>query len=100
MAIDNGVVLRPYEGTQTTFYVDTKKSQFADWTYDDYVGDMLDQLQRVRNNATFGDTYNLEIHGHPFTVIDYEEEGDDGETYYYRSYFTAHGYGYIVYYVI
>ena len=95
-----GVVLRPYEETQTTFYVDTHTSSYSDMTIDDYVDEMMGNLMRIRDTATFGEPYNVDINGYSFTGLTYQETADDGEVYYYQSYFTANGYGYIMYYVI
>ena len=95
-----GVVFRPYEDTQMTFYVDTHKSIFDDMTIDDYVDEMIGDLMRIRDTASFGEPVSVQINDYPFTSLDYQETATDGETYYYQSYFTANDYGYIVYYVI
>ena len=99
-SVNYGIVLRPYEETQTTFYVDTYTSMYSDVTMSDYVDEMMGNLMRIRDTATFEDPYNIDINGYPFTGLVYQETADDGEVYHYQEYFTANGYGYIMYYVI
>lgn len=95
-----GLVLRPIEGTQTTFYVDTHTSMFADRTYDDYIKEMIGDLTRIRSESTFGESFATQVNGYPFTILNYQETSQEGLTYYYKAFFTATTIGYIMYYVI
>lgn len=87
-----GILLRPYEGTQTSFYVDTDTSIFKDdpaFTITDHIEEMMNDLRRIRSESTFEDASSLEINGHSFSTLNYSRTGTDELTYYAESYFTA-----------
>jgi len=92
------VIFRPYEGTQTTIEVSYYKSNFADYTYDNYIGNLVDRTRRIRSDAEFGETQSLEINEHPFVMHEYnwtiEDLGDLGM--YARGYYTANEYGFTI----
>ena len=94
-----GAVLRPYDGTQSTFYVEVYHSMFEDYSMQDYVEDMMETVMRIRSDYSFEEPYPVEIGGYPFTALSYQSDYEE-ETYYYMDYFTANGYGYIVRYVV
>lgn len=98
-----GILLRPYEGTQTSFYVDTDTSIYKDdpaFTTTDHIDEMMSDLQRIKSDSTFSEAAPLEINGYSFTTLNYEGTSTDGLTYYYEAYFTAtNDLGYEMYYV-
>ena len=94
-----GVVLRPKEETQTSFYVDTESSIYADRTYDDFIDEMMGNLLRIRKDCTFSESESIQINGYPFVVLNYNGPSPDGTIYYYRTFFTANTLGYTMYYV-
>ena len=95
-----GILLRPKEETQTSFYVDTHSTIFSDYSIGDFVNEMIGDVQRIRSDATFSEPTPLEINGYPFTTINYEETASDGLTYYYEAYFSANNnLGFKMYYV-
>lgn len=94
-----GVLLRPYDGTQTSFYVDTETSMFADTTFDSFVEDMMGDVMRIRSECSFSDPLNMQINDYPFVNLDYTCTSADGVNYYYRAFFTANNLGYEIYFV-
>lgn len=94
-----GILIRPYEGTQTSFYVDTHTTIFADYPFDSFVGEMIDDLKRIRRDSVFEESENIEINSYPFVALPYSGTASDGTIYYYKAYFTAKDLGYEMYYV-
>ena len=94
-----GILIRPYEGTQTSFYVDTHTTIFADYPFDSFVGEMIGDLKRIRRDSVFEESENIEINGYPFVALPYSGTASDGTIYYYKAYFTAKDLGYEMYYV-
>lgn len=95
-----GIALRPNRETQTTFYVDTHTTIFSDYSYDDFVGDMIDDVMRIRSKSTFEAQENLTINDYPFVVLPYSETTSSGIVYYYKAFFTAKDIGYEMYYAV
>ncbi len=94
-----GAVFRPYKGTQTTFYVELYKSNYSDQTQKGYVDEMIKYVKRIRDDCVYEAPSATTINGYSFTAMKYQGQAN-GVTYYYKSYYTANGYGYIVRYVI
>lgn len=94
-----GILIRPYEGTQTSFYVDTHTTIFADYPFDSFVGSMIDDLMRIRRDSVFEESESIKINGYPFVALPYSGTASDGTIYYYKAYFTAKDLGYEMYYV-
>jgi hypothetical protein len=95
-----GILLRPKEETQTSFYVDTHTTIFSDYSIGDFINEMIGDVQRIRSDATFSEPTPLEINGYPFTTMNYEGTSSDGLTYYYEAYFSANNnLGFEMYYV-
>lgn len=94
-----GVLLRPTDDTQTSFYVDVKTTIYADYTYDDFVDEMMGDVMRIRSECTFTEPETIQINDYPFVVMDYNDGGAYGLTYYARAFFTANDLGYEMYYV-
>jgi len=95
--VDDGaryaVCLRPYDGTQTTFYVDIHAKEFADWSEADMVNAMISDVVRIRSSqedVTFTDPESIEINGYPFMAQNYEVNTQDG-VYHGECYYAAKG---------
>jgi hypothetical protein len=107
VVVDDGeryaVCLRPYDGTQTTFLVDTHTKEFADWTEADMVNAMISDVVRIRTSqedVTFTDPEAIELNGYPFTAQNYEVETEEG-VYHGECYYAAKGeIGFEMYYSI
>jgi len=107
VVVDDGeryaVCLRPYDGTQTTFYVDTHMKEFADWTEADMVNGMISDVVRIRtsqSDAVFTEPESKEINGYPFMTHTYEETAEEG-IYHGECYYAAKGdLGFEMYYSI
>ena len=107
VVLDDGeryaLCLRPYEGTQTTFYVDTHAKEFADWTEADMVNAMISDTMRIRTSqedVTFTEPESNEINGYPFVMQNYEVDTEDG-VYHGECYYAAKGeIGFEMYYSI
>lgn len=94
-----GVLLRPTDETQTSFYVDVRTTTYADYTYDDFVDELMGDLMRIRSDCTFTEPETIQINDYPFVVMNYDDGGAYGLVYYYRAFFTANTLGYEMYYV-
>lgn len=94
-----GILIRPNRETQTSFYVDTHTTIFADYSYDDFVSDMIDDVMRIRSKSVFEAQENIYINDYPFVVLPYSETSSSGVTYFYKAFFTAKDLGYEMYYV-
>jgi hypothetical protein len=107
VVVDDGeryaILLRPYDGTQTSFYVDTHTKEFADWTEADMVNGMISDVVRIRTSqedVTFTDPESTEINGYPFMAQNYEVDTEEG-IYHGECYYAAKGeIGFEMYYSI
>lgn len=107
VVVDDGVsyavVLRPYDETQTTFYVDTHTKDFEDWTEADMVNAMIADVVRIRTSqedVTFTEPESIEINGYPFVAQNYEVNTEEG-VYHGECYYAGKGeLGFEMYYSI
>lgn len=93
-----GIVLRPNDETQTTFYVDVKTTEYSDYTYNDWIDEMVTYIKRIKPDAVFTEQVTIQINEYPFVNIDYTDTNDYGN-WVFRNFYTANNnLGYKMYY--
>jgi hypothetical protein len=93
-----GVVLRPTSDTQTTLYVDARTTEYADYTYDDFVDEMITDLKRIKSEGVFSDLVTMQINEYPFVNMDYTITNDYGNWMFRIFYSANNNLGYQIYY--
>jgi hypothetical protein len=92
------VVLRPTSDTQTTLYVDARTTEYADYTYDDFVDEMITDLKRIKSEGVFSDLVTMQINEYPFVNMDYTITNDYGNWMFRIFYSANNNLGYQIYY--